>query len=110
MRGMGWQEISRKHKGLEDARAASSWSVEIRIASHCMKGICRDQKGVRRLVTGQDRRVSTTPVVVSLQGLLVGAGGAYRLAAAVEMALQWITLLACVHCRVNQAKVKLDGH
>lgn len=29
MRGMGWQEVSRKDKGREDARAASSWSVEI---------------------------------------------------------------------------------
>lgn len=72
-----------------------------------MEGICRNKNRVRWLVAWHSRRVSTTPVVVPLQGLVVYAGD--RLGAAVDVVLQLATLLSSVGCRVDQAKVQLHG-
>lgn len=61
-----------------------------------MEGVGRDENRVRLLVTWHNR-VSTTPVVVPLQGLVVCVCGS----AAVDIVLQVIRLVDGVGCGVD---------
>ncbi len=108
---MGGQAVLREDKGSEEARASGTRCVKIRRASHSMEGICWDENRVGWLeATWHSRKISTTPVVVPLQGLVVYVCGSYRLGAAVDIVLQVITLVCIVGCRWDQAKVHFDGH
>lgn len=107
---MGGQEILREDKGSEEARACSTGCVKIWISSHGLESISRDENWVRRLAAWHNSRVSTTPVVVPLQGLVMCACGTDRWRAAMDIVLQLITLMGGIRCWVNQAKVHLDGH
>ena len=75
-----------------------------------MEGICRYENRVMQLVARCNRWVSTPPVIVPLQGRVVGADGCDGLGAAVDMGLQLVALVSSVGCRVEQAKVNLHGH